>query len=534
MSAAWRLCFAGMAPWLSAALLLPALPAAETVIRGEPLFRDDFERCQPQDKILRDENRRGFWNLRYHTWGENQLLFASAQAPEITFDPGLRGRYDIEVESRATGGPVSLALKLASEADFTVLRVPNEGATKTRHFNVWLPFRKDVKLDGEKIVIAPAGHAVYLDAFKFTPTGRYTPFRPLAPGEPGPRTGVVCKQMDRYIGWPTVTRTSRGELLIVFSGDRDAHVCPWGKTQMVRSRDEGKTWSSVVTINNSPMDDRDAGILETPRGTLLVSWFTSDYFEKGGWMRSAYRAHAAKLGPETRAQWAGAWVRRSQDGGATWGPPIRTLACAPHGPIPLRDGRLLFVGASGGPDPAQRIVVQESRDDGLSWQTIGHVPVPQDFHAGEPHAVECAGGRLVAQFRNQHPELERRFPGQSESRDGGRTWSPIRLLETWGYPPHLIRLQDGRLLAVYGHRRAPYGQRACLSQDHGQTWGPGIALVDDAPDGDLGYPSSAQLGDGSILTVYYQKDRLEEKPCLMATHWRLPPLQPGAPATVSK
>jgi hypothetical protein len=49
-----------------------------------------------------------------------------------------------------------------------------------------------------------------------------------------------------------------------------------------------------------------------------------------------------------------------------------------------------------------------------------------------------------------------------------------------------------------------------------------IALVDDAPDGDLGYPASAQLGDGTILTIYYQKDCPSEKPCLMATHWRLP------------
>ena len=57
------------------------------------------------------------------------------------------------------------------------------------------------------------------------------------------RSFVICRQPGRYIGWPTIARTAQGELLVVFSGDREAHVCPFGKTQLVRSRDGGKTWS---------------------------------------------------------------------------------------------------------------------------------------------------------------------------------------------------------------------------------------------------------------------------------------------------
>ena len=51
-------------------------------------------------------------------------------------------------------------------------------------------------------------------------------------------------------------------MLVVFSGDRDAHVCPWGKVQLLRSRDGGATWSDPVSICDTPLDDRDAGILE--------------------------------------------------------------------------------------------------------------------------------------------------------------------------------------------------------------------------------------------------------------------------------
>ena len=496
-------------------------PAEEAIVRGQPIIKDDFERCTPRDKILNDEARHGFWNLRYSTWGENYLLNANPAAPDVTYNPMLKGSYDIEVESRATDRAGGFALKLSSDPDFSLLDVPNDGATKEKHFNVWVPFRKNVRLDNEKIVIRPAGKTVYIDSFKFIPISKFTKFRPLAKNEPGPSTGVICKQPGRYIGWPTIVRTSTGELIVTFSGDRDAHVCPWGKTQMVRSKDNGKTWSDVATINNSPLDDRDTGIIETFKGTLLVSWFTSLYFEKSTIVRPAWTQHASKIGPETRKQWLGYWVRRSENNGKTWGTPTRTTACAPHGPIQLKDGRLIYVGTGDG------IVVEESKDDGVSWQRLAKVPSSAKLYPEEPHVVECSNGRLVALFRNEHPNEAERFLLQSESEDRGKTWSTIHRTHLWGYPPHLLKLNDGRLLVVYGHRRPPYGQRACLSSDSGQTWdATDMPLVDNAPDGDLGYPASAQLGDGTMLTVYYQKDQPGEKPCLMATHWRLPKQNP--------
>ena len=48
-------------------------------------------------------------------------------------------------------------------------------------------------------------------------------------------TKPLCKEPGRYIGWPTVCRAKDGDLIAVFSGDRDEHVCPWGKSQLIRS-----------------------------------------------------------------------------------------------------------------------------------------------------------------------------------------------------------------------------------------------------------------------------------------------------------
>ena len=93
----------------------------------------------------------------------------------------------------------------------------------------------------------------------------------------------------------------------------------------------------------------------------------------------------------------------------------------------------------------------------------------------------------------------------------------------WGYPPHVMELRNGWLLAVYGRRKPPYGERACISRDHGETWDIENEIVlSNAPNEDLGYPVSAQLDDGSIITVYYEEVAgSKEQPCIQSTHWKL-------------
>ncbi|MCE5249891.1 glycoside hydrolase [bacterium] len=343
-------------------------------------------------------------------------------------------------------------------------------------------------------------------------------------------TAVVCKEPGRYIGWPSVARTKNGDLVAVFSGDRDEHVCPWGKTEMVRSADGGETWSAPVTVNNTPLDDRDAGVIVTAKGTILVSWFTSLAFDDSAYKKhypasviESWKRHAEKLSPEIRKQWLGCWVRRSEDGGATWGDPIRVAVNSPHGPIQLRDGRILYVGKTLWAKP-EALDVIESRDDGVSWTKIGTIPLPPGGsidHCHELHAVENGDGTILAMIRYQPQNRDDWIMRQSVSKDGGRTWSTPESTGIWGLPPHLIQLRDGRLVVVYGYRKEPFGERACISRDGGKTWDiDHIIELTGAPNGDLGYPASTELGDGSIFTVYYQIDRAGEKTCLMGTHWR--------------
>ncbi|MDP6113556.1 MAG: sialidase family protein, partial [Planctomycetota bacterium] len=105
--------------------------------------------------------------------------------------------------------------------------------------------------------------------------------------------------------------------------------------------------------------------------------------------------------------------------------------------------------------------------------------------------------------------------------DGGKTWSEARHLR-YGSPPHLLRHSSGALVCVFGFRREPYGQRAMVSTDGGETWGPDIILRDDAPNWDLGYPASVEMPGGRIFTIYYQQRAQGQKCSLLWTSWELP------------
>jgi hypothetical protein len=136
------------------------------------------------------------------------------------------------------------------------------------------------------------------------------------------------------------------------------------------------------------------------------------------------------------------------------------------------------------------------------------------------HAVEATDGTLIAQIRN-HNEADKGETLQTESKDGGKTWTEPHSIGVWGLPSHLLRLRDGRLLMSYGHRRKPFGNQARLSTDNGKTWGEPILLSGDGKSGDLGYPSTVELKDGTLLTVWYESMTEPKLAVLRQAKWRL-------------
>ncbi len=346
-------------------------------------------------------------------------------------------------------------------------------------------------------------------------------------------TRIISLDHANYHGWPTLARRRNGQLLLAFSGGREGHVCPFGRVDLMVSNDEGRTWGWPRTVLDSDIDDRDAGVLETARGSLLVTTFTSLAYEpalanarkSGAWdadRLARWDSAHQRLNDEDRKAELGEWIIRSTDGGRTWSPRQATLVNSPHGPIQLSDGRLLYAGKELWTGRS-RVGVCESTDDGQSWRWLAEIPAREgdrgeDYH--ELHAVECGSGRLVVQIRNHN----RANPGetlQTESSDGGRTWTVPHPIGVWGLPSHLLRLRSGHLVMTYGYRRAPYGNQARLSTDEGRTWSEPLSVSADGTSGDLGYPSTVELDDRSLLTAWYEVVKGRPLAVLRQARWRV-------------
>jgi len=354
-------------------------------------------------------------------------------------------------------------------------------------------------------------------------------------------TKLISKQSEFYHGWPTLTRRQNGDLWLVWSGGRESHVCPFGQVQSMVSRDGGETWTWPRVLLDSAIDDRDSGVLETNKGTLIVTTFTSLAYQqslKDGEMLYKHTDREwqkKKLSAAQLARWnaadvrlsesehkadLGEWCIRSTDGGLTWSPRIATVVNSPHGPIQLKDGRLLYAGKQL-LTAEKRVGVSVSSNEGQSWDWLAEIPLRkgdvQRYH--ELHAVEAGDGTLVAQIRN-HNEEHKGWILQSESSDGGSSWSEPHPI-CYGFPSHLLKLRDGRLVMSYGYRRPPYGNRARVSADNGKSWGDEISLSEDGPNGDLGYPSTVEMGDGELLTVWYEASASTQLGVLRQAKWRL-------------
>lgn len=349
--------------------------------------------------------------------------------------------------------------------------------------------------------------------------------------------GEICRMphdKNGYFGWPSIARMDDGTLIAGASGYRHNHICPWGVTTLFISRDNGETWSEPIVIHDSPLDDRDVGLVSLKNQIVMATWFTldprqfRDGFEK--WpdedMKNRMRARLSALTDTTVKEHSGSWTRVSFDSGKTWSEPRRCPVSSPHGPILMKNGSLLYLGKQFSGNltrPWGEVAAAVSIDYGATWKEIGTVPLPEGCRVDqvhEPHVCEMPDGRLVGVLRVHDAPFGTTW--LTESTDGGRTWSNPVPMPVKSVPAHLMLHSGGTLVCTYGYRHEPYGQHVIFSNDEGRTWIHDMPLREDGPDHDLGYPGTVELGDGSLLTVYYQKAEAGENTSILYTRWHLP------------
>ncbi|MEN6451268.1 MAG: sialidase family protein [Thermoguttaceae bacterium] len=329
----------------------------------------------------------------------------------------------------------------------------------------------------------------------------------VGPGvnQPDPHPGYYG-----FVGWDAPIRLRDGTLLVSFSTGywhaspptplrmapsilaewkklgmpTDVDAPRGGRAMLVRSTDNGRTWSKPETLIDTPADDRSPAIAELPSGVLACSLFTAP-----GW------ADPVKS-PELACRTG---VVRSLDGGRTWEKEVRRLPSpflsdATDGPpLVLRDGSVI-VAAYGPPAPGKPdgIAVFRSTDEGQTWRLLS--TVTSDHEMSEMGLAQLPDGRLVMITRPEGDVLW--------SSDGGRTWTKPATLGIRMYEPSLTVLHDGTLVCLHGSCRVG-GLRVIFSRDGGQTW---LAPASDrgfAVDRRVyGYGRCTELADGSLLAVY--------------------------------
>ena len=328
-----------------------------------------------------------------------------------------------------------------------------------------------------------------------------------------------------YFAWPTVALLQDGKIAVGASGFRVEHVCPFGKAVISYSYDGGETYTLPAPVIDTPLDDRDAGICPFgEKGVIFTSFNNSAEMQREYNQDDKYvQNYIDTITKEDEEKYLGSNFRISRDCGISFGEIRHSPVTSPHGPTELKDGTILWAGNNFN-NVYDGIEIHKFNTESGETQLLGKITTDsKDFFLNEPHLIELPDGTLICHTRadNHNDTVFTVF--QSFSYDKGKTWTPPeRLLdETGGAPPHLILLSSGVLLCTYGRRKKPYGIMAMISLDGGKSWEKDLRLYEAGDSDDLGYPSTIEISDGTLLTVFYATEA-DGIPCrIMQQKWKL-------------
>jgi len=281
-------------------------------------------------------------------------------------------------------------------------------------------------------------------------------------------------------------------------------------TRFARSKDGGLTWKiEVPTFNDVPEKEGE--------GTDCVNEldFTAPNSAVALRMVSSGRGFSRFYYSRDRAQtWEGPFKL----------PHFERKGIAARTDYLVDDAKTLtaFITASKENGREGRTLCIRTSDGGKTWNLVSWIgEEPKDFSI-MPSSVRLSPTRILTTLRQK--EGSEHFIDAWISDDNGQTWRffnrPVESTGTSnGNPSSMIKLRDGRLVITYGYRSEPYGIRARISSDQGETWGKEIVLRNDGGSWDLGYPRSVERADGKIVTVYYFNDQKEGERYIAATIW---------------
>jgi len=286
----------------------------------------------------------------------------------------------------------------------------------------------------------------------------------------------------------TLVQTPSGLLAAWFGGkqERDPSVGIWV------SRQQAGRWSAPVEVANGVQPD----------GSRQPTWNPVLFRTSSGEVMLFY-----KVGPDPQHWWG--MLKTSSDDGVHWSAPRQlpdgVLGPIKNKPVQLADGTLVSPSSTEG--DRWTIHFERSSDAGATWRVVVPPMGEQSIEAIQPSLLLHRDGSLQAIGRSKQDRIFSTW-----SRDGGRSWSPLRLLDLPNPNSGIdaVVLADGRSLIVYNptlHGAQWWDGRGQLSvaiSDDGEHWRKVLDL-ENTPGAEFSYPAVIQTGDGLVHIAYTWK-----------------------------
>jgi hypothetical protein len=314
-----------------------------------------------------------------------------------------------------------------------------------------------------------------------------------------------------HCAWPNLTMLPGGEIgAAIFN--QPCHGLWEGDLELWVSADAGETWTlrGQITRHEPPTVRMNVAAGLNAAGHLVALC--------SGWEMDG-------TGPAGRGRVLAPWVCISEDQGYTWEQvgelrPTpdemqgleRAAELVPFGVICF-DGSDAVVSCYGtmrdeAGEQGTCSIMLRSSDGGVTWQVAS--VIGRGKYNETDLLVPSSGPWLAVVRLAGVPTDEPGFAMPANvrlfrSQDRGATWTAGEYVSVPGqHPGHLLELADGRILLVYGSRIPCFrGVMGRISADGGQSWGTPFVIVGGLLGGDLGYPSSAQVASGEVVTAYY-------------------------------
>lgn len=336
-----------------------------------------------------------------------------------------------------------------------------------------------------------------------------------------------------FYAWPTVGKLKDGTIMVVCSGGRTRHIDPFGKVMAFYSRDNGKNWTRPCVLANTPLDDRDAGFTTLKDGRIMINSVTNsidyqigtaDYFDRRKEETRLFLAYLNSLNKEKDEEYLGGYYLLSDDG-YIFNKGLKKFPLhTPHGGVLDKNGKVYFVGTNYEKGSNNSVQLMTS-EDGENWTLVHDFGTKfGKYSLYEPFGYFLDDGTYVVLLRGQNMDEDdfgtKMTVLRTISKDGGKTFSDFEDTKIVGGPTHVVRHSSGKYILSYGYRQEPYADRIMISDDGLNFSGP-YDIDRESPKFDHGYPSTIELDDGTLMTVYYQgKDTGFNNNTIKFTIWK--------------